>query len=279
MSDYEQLEYIKYLKEFEPENYEGLESLHKQLFQKLKKKEKRKGFLCSVSGSNYENTIYNIVRNCKINNKLFNTQKEKDLGGSSSRNDIMCNYLFLEDIGIEVKKAKTPDWMQCSIKYINEKWISCNGKNQKCQDIFNKLINKLNIYDGSIPPFMLNQITHEEWLKIKKETNKWNDTYIDIPYDTIRTLYLQKGCKYIQISDGFGLYHLGKDICDFDVPIFDIEQRLRIRTKIHTRKNTKGFCNLSVTVACQPKNIKKLITSKFSLDNILKLPSKIKYII
>jgi hypothetical protein len=81
----------------------------------------------------------------------------------------------------------------------------------------------------------------------------------------------------MQISDGFGLYHLGNDICGLDVPLFNIEQQLRIRTKIHTRKNNKGFCNLSVTVACQPKNIKELIPSKYSLDDKDKLPPNIIY--
>jgi len=86
-----------------------------------------------------------------------------------------------------------------------------------------------------------------------------------------------RGCNYIQISNGYGLYHLGHDICNFDVPLFNIEQRLRIRTKIHTRKNKKGFCNLSVTVACQPKDITKVKQSKYSLDDKDKLPVSLIY--
>ena len=82
--------------------------------------------------------------------------------------------------------------------------------------------------------------------------------YIDCPDDTIKQLYSKKGCAYIQISDK-GLYSLGNDICEFNVPEFICEQQLRIRTKIHTRKNNKGFCKLSVNIACLPKNIKNLI--------------------
>lgn len=94
-----------------------------------------------------------------------------------------------------------------------------------------------------------------------------------MPKDTIQKLYKAKGCNYIQISNGFGLYHLGEDICNFDVPLFDVEQQLRVRTKIHQRKNKKGYCNLSVTIACKPKKIKKdLIKSKYSLDDKTKLP-------
>lgn len=240
-----------------------------------------KGSQCSVSGYNYEKTIHNICKKCYINNKSFNTQKEEDLAGSSSKNDIECNFIKENDIGIEIKKSKTPDWMQCSIKHNNntEKWESTKkGKiPSRCREIFNKLINNINLYDGEIPIFMTESITHEEWINIKKGTNKWNDKYINIPSDSISRLYQEKGCDYIQISDGYGLYHLGKDTCNFGVPLFNIEQQLRIRTKIHTRKNKNGFCSLSVTASCQPKDIKKLTPSKYSLDNKDKLPPSLVY--
>jgi hypothetical protein len=242
---------------------------------------KPKGSLCSINGKKYEKEIHNILKKCHIKGNLFNTQNEKDLGSCSCKNDIICNYQNMYDIGIEIKKSKTPDWMQCSIKYNkeNKRWEASKGKNNKnCEVIFNKLINNINLYNDEIPPFMIKPITHEEWLKIKKENKKWNDIYIDIPCNTIRNLYWEKGCKYIQISDGFGLYHLGNDECNFEVPIFEIEQQLRIRTKVHLKKNKKGYCNLSVTISCKPKNIKKLIPSKYSLDNINKLPSNLIYI-
>jgi len=64
----------------------------------------------------------------------------------------------------------------------------------------------------------------------------------------------------------------------FNVPEFICEQQLRIRTKIHKRNDSNGYCKLSVTVSCQPKNIKKLIDSNFSLDDISKLPINLIYI-
>jgi hypothetical protein len=70
---------------------------------------------------------------------------------------------------------------------------------------------------------------------------------------------------------------LGNNPCDFDIPLFNIEQQIRIRTKIHTKKNKNGYCKLSVTIACQPKNIKNLIPSKYSLDDINKLPPPLIY--
>lgn len=242
---------------------------------------KTKGSQCIVEGRKYERTIHSVIKHCEINNKPFNTQSEHELAGASSKNDIECNFITENDIGIEVKKYNTPDWMQCSIKYSkkNKCWEATKrGKNSdECRNLFDKLINEIKLYDGEIPPFMERSITHEEWVELKKATKRWNDKYIDIPSDYISKLYQAKGCNYIQISDGYGLYHLGNDICGFDVPLFEIEQRLRIRTKIHTRKNKNGFCNLSITVACQPKDINNLEPSKYTLDDENKLPISLIY--
>lgn len=202
-----------------------LNSLHFFKFEKIDKKieekcKKKKGAECSKKGKEYEKKIHDIVKRCSIYGRPFNTQDEADLGGSSSKNDISCNYIDKEDIGIEVKKSATPDWMQSSIKFNNDtkKWEVTKGKNpKKCRKIFNNLINNINLYDGDVPPFFMRKITHKEWKKIKEKTDKWNDVYFDIPPDTISKLYSAKGCKYIQISDNYGLYHLGIDICGFDV--------------------------------------------------------------
>jgi hypothetical protein len=239
-----------------------------------------KGSDCSINGKKYELEIHNIVKNCKLNGHQFNTQLENELGGCCSKNDIECNMNSVKDVPIEIKKSKTPDWMQCSLKYnnINNTWIgsSKNKIPETSKKIFEELMSKIVLFNGNIPPFMLKDITHEEWVKIKNETNDYNDTYIDCPNDTIKKLYSEKGCAYIQISDK-GLYHLGNDVCDFKVPEFICEQQLRVRTKIHTRKNKKGFCKLSVTIACQPKNIKELVNSEYSLDNQIKLPNNLVY--
>jgi hypothetical protein len=240
-----------------------------------------KGKMCSISGNNYELDIFNIVNKCKLNDILFNTQTKEELGGSTASNDIECNFKSIKDIGIEVKKYNTPDFMQCSLTYDkkNKKLVpSKKGKIPKeCKEIFESIFQDINLYNGDIPPFLEKKITHDEWKSIKNSTNKWNDCYFDIPNDTIKKLYNKKGCSYIQISDGYGLYHLGNDICNFNVPEFNIEQQLRVRTKIHTKKNKKGFCNISVTAACQPKKIESIEKSTYSLDDINKLPINLIY--
>ena len=237
---------------------------------------------CSISGKNYELKVYNIVKKCKLNGNEFNTQTEEELGGCNSKNDIECNLNTKNDIPIEIKKSKTPDWMQCSLKYdsIRNKWVG-SSKNKIPEDskcIFENLITNIKLFNGNIPPFMTKDITHEEWIKIKNEKDDFADTYIDCPNDTIQKLYNKKGCVYIQISEK-GLYHLGNDACQFNVPEFICDQQFRVRTKIHTRKNNKGFCKLSVTIACQPKNVKKLTISEYSLDDIHKLPKNLQYMV
>jgi hypothetical protein len=139
--------------------------------------------------------------------------------------------------------------------------------------VFENIISTVTLFNGNIPPFMLNDVTHEEWVKIKRETNDFSDRYIDCPSDTIMKLYSEKGCSYIQISEK-GLYHLGNDICNFNVPIFICNQEIRIRIKVHNKKR----CKLSVTIACKPKNINELQKSSYSLDNINKLPLNLEYI-
>ena len=242
---------------------------------------KEKGSGCSIRGKEYELQVYHILKNCKLNDINFNTQLENELGGCSAKNDIECNMNSIKDVSIEIKKSKTPDWMQCSLQYdyVNKKWIgsSKNKIPESSKKIFEDLISTIPLFNGKIPPFIYQNLTHEEWIKIKNETIDDNDTYIDCPNTTIMQLYSQKGCKYIQISDK-GLYHLGNDICDFKVPQFTCNQQLRVRTKIHTRKNKKGYCKLSVTIACQPKNIKELENSQYSLDNKIKLPTNLVYI-
>ena len=240
----------------------------------------QKGAMCSISGNAYEHNVHSVVKDCFIHDERLNTQSASDLAGSSSKNDLVCHYKSI-DFGVEVKKAKTPDWMQCSIKFCHDShsWTPTNGKiPHECRHIFKTLINSLDLFGGEIPPFMKKPLTHDEWSYIKSSTNKWNDSYIDSPSDTIRNLYAAKGCKYIQISDGYGLYHLGHDSCSFGVPVFQLKQRLRIRTKVHSRSNKHGHCNLSVTVACQPFDISHIQPSPFSLDNSNKLPDNICYL-
>jgi hypothetical protein len=202
----------------------------------------KKGAKCSREGTKYEILVYEIVKKCYFNDKIFNTQKITDLGGSKHINDLLCNFNEDNDLAIEIKKCKTPDWMQCSLKYDNVLKCWRGGEKNKIptnsKKIFEDIIKQINLFNNKVPPFMEKNITYEEWTKIKKETTDFNDYYIDCPDNTIKLLYSEKGCKYIQISQ-YGLYHLGNDICNFNVPEFICKQQLRIRIKVHTTCDTK----------------------------------------
>jgi DNA adenine methylase len=50
---------------------------------------------------------------------------------------------------------------------------------------------------------------------------------------------------------------------------------MRVRIKVHSTRNAKGFCSLSVTISCKPKNLNDLPISSFSLDNENKLPKNL----
>ena len=71
----------------------------------------QKGAKCSINGKKYELEVHNIVKKCKLNNNVFNKQKEDELGGCGSKNDIVCIMDSIA-IPIEIKKIKTPDWVQ-----------------------------------------------------------------------------------------------------------------------------------------------------------------------
>lgn len=235
----------------------------------------KKGSNCSISGITYEKQIYNILNRVTINDIKFNDQNILELGGSSSRNDIICKYKNTS-FGIEIKKHNTPDWMQCSLKkdIVTGKWTGSNRCkiSDQCKKIFDELLDNKNLFNNTIPPFINNKLTYYEWTSIKNKTDLWNDQYFDIPNNTILKLYNLKGCSYIQISE-YGLYHLGNDICNFNVPEFIIDQQLRIRIKVHKCSNKiNKYCSLSITASCKPKNIKQLNKSSYSLDDINTLP-------
>ena len=207
----------------------------------------KKGSNCSRSGKKYENEVYTIIKNSPF--------VIEQVGGSSHAPDIKC----VDDKSIEVKKAFAPDWGQTILKWKNDNWFSNS-------ELFNKYLNKLKM---KCPPFLQNKMIYEEWLKIKSE---YKDEYIDIDDNAINEYYMKKGVCYIQISDGYGLYHLGDDVFNLGVPKFEIKQRMRVRVKVHSRSNNNGYAQLSVTGAFQPININQLMKSPYSLDNMDKLP-------
>jgi hypothetical protein len=239
-----------------------------------------KGSNCSLKGKEYETRVHDIVKACKFKGNDFNTQHVSELGGCSSANDLECNMLSEKDVSIEIKKCKTPDWMQCSLQYDFglQRWIG-SSKNKipdESKKIFEESLLGIELFNGKLPPFMMYKMSYSEWVEIKRTNKDFADAYFDCPDDTISRLYKEKGCSYIQVSNK-GLYHLGDDICEFKVPKFQCKQQFRVRTKVHSTKTKHNFCSISVVIACQPKNIKQLGCSSYSLDDIEKLPKQLTF--
>jgi hypothetical protein len=227
---------------------------------------------CSKNGKAYE---YKIWENCiklktKYNEKFCKIEKNQ-LGGCSNRHDIVC-YYNKKPINIEIKKHNSPDWSQMTLYPLKGKWrIKQNWRiSRSSRLLFEKIINEKKIYN-KIPKFYLKNITYEEWKKLKFKN--FNDIYYDCPSNFISKLYKNKGCHYIQITN-FGLYHLGQDICHFNVPFFECNTRLRIRVKIHNRRY-RGRMRASVVVSARPRFMGQMKKSDYSLDNIEKIPNNL----
>lgn len=259
----------------------SIQDIENQLSTLSLKDNDSKGRNSSIEGRKYEIRIFNILKKCKFNDINFNTQTEDELGGCSIKNDLVCNISENIKIGIEVKKYNTPDWTQLSLTYDINNSVWNGSPNNKIPSTAKKIIeeqlNNIKLFNGKIPPFIHKSITYTEWCDIKKTTNDFNDIYIDCDNNTIQKLYIERGCYYIQLSKK-GLYHLGNDICGFNVPEFKCEQEIRIRIKVHSKKNNNGFCKLSVTASCKPIKIKELINSTYSLDDIDRLPPNLLYL-
>lgn len=206
-----------------------------------------KGSNCSKSGKQYENEVYEIIKNSP-----FVTEQ---CGGSSHAPDIKC----IDGKSIEIKKVFAPDWGQTVLHWKDNQWFSKS-------ELFRKYLNKLSMKP---PQFLENKITYEQWLKIKVD---YKDEYIDVDDDTINEYYKEKGSYYIQLSNGYGLYYMDDDVFNFGVPKFDIKQRMRVRIKVHGRSDNNGYAQLSVTAAFQPINVKQMAKSPYSLDDKERLP-------
>jgi len=83
-------------------------------------------------------------------------------------------------------------------------------------------------------------------------------TTIDIPNNTISNLYANNYIDYIQIRD-YGLYHTGRNIANFNVPLFQCEQEIRFIPYFSNK-------NIHLLMSIKPKNINQIKKSQYSLD-------------
>ena len=91
-------------------------------------------------------------------------------------------------------------------------------------------------------------------------------TTIDVPKNTIATLYANNYIDYIQIRD-YGLYHTGRNVANFDIPLFECDQEIRFIPYYENK-------NIHLLMSIKPKNIKNIKKAQYSLDisDTLSLP-------
>lgn len=91
-------------------------------------------------------------------------------------------------------------------------------------------------FGGAIPSFLRGNKTREAW---NTERQTFCDDKYEIPFESIRKYYREKGNSYIQIEGKKGgLYHLGIDPLNLGVPLFEGKAYMRIRTSKHINKKT-----------------------------------------
>ena len=248
------------------------------------------GSKCSASGKRYEQVVNNACRLLARREAAagatavpLSTMEPSELGGCTGKHDLQINWHGVRDVNVEVKK-QTPDWVQTSIvpaampqagglrrsprlnnlQEINSlTWLS--KARGPTSDIFDDLLYGKTVYN-SVPSF-LSDAGNRLFVDWEKERAAFPDVYIECDDDVIAKAYCAKGAHYIQLY-GFGLYHTGRDVCGFGVPLFECKQRLRIRCKRHGRrcKQSGRYVPSSVTASFRPiyKTLKK---SSMSLDN------------
>lgn len=249
------------------------------------------GSACSRSGKAYELLVASVCARLKSPylNMPLNTQSPNDLGGCSIKQDITLNCKHIGDVNVEVKSRNVPDWIQCSITPMEKKtrsrssdqsqtvqWVAKKKTYQPPNVIsmFEKTINRIRIFEGNIPSFLLNNrsTTHTEW---KQECNRFKDSYYPIDSNSIAEAYRARGVSYIQVK-GHGLFHTGDDVCGFGVPLFACSQRLRVRCKRHGKKCSETGLNIPSSVMASFRPIlSTLCKSPFSLDDVNRVPDNL----
>ena len=238
----------------------------------------------SRNGNIYEKKIYDIVKNCTLNGKLFNTQTVEELAGSSSKNDIVCDFIGNKDLGIEVKNNSRAEYIQVDVHKEGDKFYGPKKQTRTPVSILNRYLDEINkqknIYYGCPPqlPFESREIFdkwEEQFMNIKREKEgndtKKDYTWIPSDHDFVIKNYNDKGNTYIQINK-YGLYHLGNDICGLGVPQFKPKKTiLRLRLK---RRGSKGCIPSSLTLSAW---VSGLEPSPYSLDDKNKLPINLHY--
>jgi len=173
---------------------------------------------------------------------------------------------------VEVKLDLKVDFGQGSFDYDlkKDKWIlggadtpSAKHMREFLEEIgVLKMVNSSRGWGGKGPPrkftVPLKKFKPED---VKYDYANFTDKFIDVPSDAVSNYYASKKTYYIQIGDGYGLYHMKSDPAKLGTSPFSPTLRLRIRLK---RGGSNPIYNYRFSTALQAKSLSK---SKVDLEN------------
>jgi hypothetical protein len=190
-------------------------------------KSESRGKIAFLKGGKFENDLGKILTT--LIDQETGDPLLKDFKPSSTpaeNEDFIINWRG-KKIGIEAKNLGTTEGGQRAFQLRNEIL--------EIPDLPRNRIHRMCLpsgflpFEGRIPSFMKGDLTRETW---DKEWALFRDQHIRCSPTAIADYYRMKGASYIQIQ-GMGLYHTGKDVCGWGVPLFSCPTRIRIRCKTH----------------------------------------------
>jgi hypothetical protein len=180
-------------------------------------------------GHTYEKKIAQFMKEKQV-------QLSKEVAGSSA--DVDLEFLYKgKKYSLELKEnVKKPDWGQVGVNYNSNKWEWSSAAKNKKEII--KVYNKLE-HEGSVgvlnflnSKFIPNKGRVEKiGEKERNEDVKLLEKFLPVESDTIKKFYAKT--DYLQVGDGYGLYHFNSDVAGIGTDEITAEFDLRLRLKAH----------------------------------------------
>ncbi len=180
-------------------------------------------------GHRYEKKIAEIMKEKQV-------QLSKEPAGSSDGADLEFVHLG-KQYSLEMKEnVIKPDWGQVGIKYDSDKWVWSSAKDRKKEiiEVYEKLehdgtVGVLNFLNANFVPNKgrVKKIGKKE----REEDVKLLENFLPVNPSTIKKFYAKT--DYLQVGDGYGLYHFKSDVADLGTDEINAEFVLRLRLKAH----------------------------------------------
>lgn len=199
---------------------------------------------CLNAGRQYELKIADILSKLKYKNQTLNVEQLTAAAGHD--NDVIFNICD-NQYGIECKNKGAFEGGGRVMKLKDGKlYIEDNN-------IIKALYGEHLAFKGNIPSFLTGNKSSETWVS---EKHLFQDEYVNVDPTAVSNYYNSKGSSYIQI-EGKGLYHTGNDILELNVPFFQGDTRLRIRTSKHINRETGVPVDVTLALVFKRSSLKK----------------------